>query len=458
MSNRPLPPGPRNWSPLANLGAFRRDFLGLIMDMRATYGDTVYFRLGLRDIFLISDPNAIRDILVKDNKNFIKSRGLQMLGRRLLGKGLLTSEGNLHRRQRKLIQPAFHKMRIDNYGEAMVDCTQRRSETWVDDAPIDMDEEMMKTALAIAAKTMFGAEVDEEADEISDAMTEAMNIFDQLANPLMAITEKLPLPRNKRVQQARERIDRVVYRMIAQRRKENEDRGDVLSLLLRAQDEDDGSVMTDQQVRDEAITLFLAGHETTANAMTWTWYLLSQHPEVVAKLQQEVDSVLEGRAPTLEDVPRLPYTRQVFAEGMRLYPPAHSFGRQPLEDYQLGDYVFPAGSTIIISPYVMHRHPQYWENPEAFDPERWRPEVAEQRPKMVYIPFGGGPRVCIGEPFAWLEGILVIATIARNWNFSLANGHQVVPQPLVTLRPRYGMKMIAHRRGKAGSGKREVAA
>jgi len=458
MKTLRLPPGPRTRSPLANLGAYRKGFLKFLLSMREQYGDVVHFKMGARHIVLVSDPHYIRDILVKDNKNFIKSRGLQMLSRRLLGKGLLTSEGELHRRQRRLIQPVFHKQRIDAYSETMVDCTARRSTGYVDGAPLDMGEEMMKTALAIAAKTLFGADVDEEADEISDAMTEAMNIFDLLADPFVAITEKLPLPRNKRIKQARDRIDATVYRMIEERRASAEDRGDLLSLLLKAQDEDDGTVMTDQQLRDEAITLFLAGHETTANAMTWTWYLLSQNPDAVEKLHEEVDRVLEGRLPALQDVPNLHYTRMVFAESMRLFPPAHSFGREALEQYKIGDYDVPKGATIIISPYLMHRHPRYWDNPEVFEPERWLPEKAEARPKTVYIPFGGGPRTCIGEPFAWLEGVLVVATLARHWQFSLAQGHPVDVQPLVTLRPKHGMKMVAHRRPSAHSGQNSTEA
>jgi len=456
MTSDTFPPGPRSWSPLANVGAYKRGFLDLLMSMRAEYGDFCRFRIVNREIFLVNDPEVIRRMLVTDARKFIKSRGLQVMGRRLLGRGLLTNEGEDHRRQRRLIQPAFTKQRIAGYADDMVACAVRSRDSWRNGAVIDMDAEMMETALAVAGRTMFGAEVESEAKEISDAMTEAMGVFEMLADPFITITEKLPLPRNKRVAQARKRIDDTVYRMIEQRRKEDRDRGDFLGILLNAREE--GTGMTDQQVRDEAITLFLAGHETTANAMTWTWYLLTQHPEVQEKLHEEAVSVLGDREATADDFPNLEYTRRVFAESMRLYPPAHSFGRQNLEDYPVGDHVIPEGSTIIISPYVVHRHPAHWNEPDMFDPGRWAPEEVEKRAKTAYIPFGGGPRVCIGEPFAWMEGVLIIATIAKRWRFGLQPGHNVELQPLVTLRPRYGMRLIAHDRQAKSAKKPEEAA
>lgn len=452
------PPGPKTRWPLANMGVFKNGFLEFLMEMRENYGDVCQFKIATRKMALVCDPDVVRDILVTNNKNFTKSRGLRVMGRFLLGNGLLTNEGESHRKQRRLIQPAFTKQRIDQYAEDMIACTLKSMSKWEDGATIDMDDEMMQTALAIAARTMFGAEVDGEAEEISNAMSEAMSVFEMLADPLMPIKQNLPLPRNRRIAKARERIDATIFRMIADRRAEGRHRGDFLDILLSARDEDDKTGMTDRQVRDEAITLFLAGHETTANAMTWAWHLLSTHEDVQEKMCAEVTRVCGGRPPNADDVPQLQYTRQVFAESMRLYPPAHSFGRLPIEDYDTGHGVLTAGTTIILSPYVMHRHPKYWPNAEQFLPDRWLPEEIEKRPKTAYIPFGGGPRVCIGEPFAWVEGILVLAAIAREWKVAPCPGHKVEHQALVTLRPRYGMRLITQRRNKKANGKSTEAA
>lgn len=449
MAQRPVawPPGPRTRSPFANMSAFRRGFLEFIEGLRRDHGDFVHFKLATRHMVLVNDPAAIRDILVTNNKNFTKSRGLRILGKKLLGAGLLTNEGASHRRQRKLISPAFHPQRIDAYGEDMVAATLKGMDRWTDGGVIDMDDEMMRAALAIAAKTMFGADVDDEADEISDAMTESMKVFEMLGDPFFVLTEKLPLPRNIRMKQARARIDATIYRMINQRRQDGVRRGDFLDILLNAQDDDGSGGMTDQQVRDEAITLFLAGHETTANAMTWTWYLLATHPEIQERMAEEVTRVLGDREAAPGDMAKLPYTRQVFSEGMRLYPPAHTFGRQNIDDYEMGPYMIPAATTFLISPYLVQRHPDYWEDAERFDPDRWTEEAIAARPRGAYIPFGGGPRTCIGENFAWLEGILVLATVAKRWRFAMEPGHVVEKLPLITLRPKYGLRLIAERRG-----------
>lgn len=446
MATMSLPPGPRTRWPLANVSVFKEGFLEFLTSMREEYGDVCMFKVANRQMALICDPEVARRMLVTDNKNFTKSRGLRVMGKMLLGNGLLTNEGESHKRQRKLIQPAFTKQRIDGYAGDMVDCTAQAMAKWTDGDIIDMDDEMMETALAIAARTMFGAQVEGEAQEISHAMNEAMKVFDMLADPLLPLKQHLPLPRNRRIAKARARIDETIYRMIEQRREAADDRNDFLNILLKARDEDDNKQMSDRQVRDEAITLFLAGHETTANAMTWAWHLLSIHPEIQEAVHAEAIRVCGDRLPTAADVPNLTYTRMVFAESMRLYPPAHSFGRLPIEDYDTGYGVIPAGTTIIFSPYVMHRHPDYWPDAEAFIPERWTPEEVEKRPKMAYIPFGGGARVCIGEPFAWIEGILVLAAMAREWRFSPVKDHVVEMEPLVTLRAKYGMKLRAEKR------------
>jgi cytochrome P450 len=288
--------------------------------------------------------------------------------------------------------------------------------------------------------------VEGEAAEIGQALTEALHAFNRTLLPGGEQLEKLPLPANQRAEQARQRLDATIYRIIGERRAGGEDRGDLLSMLLAAQDEEGGG-MSDEQVRDEAMTLFLAGHETTANALTWTWYLLSQNPAEERQLHAELRQVLGGRTPTVDDIPDLPYTRMVLSESMRLYPPAYAIGRQAIEPYEVRDYVIDPGSTVFVSPYVMQRDPRYWFDFERFDPQRWTPAAQARRPKFSYFPFGAGPRVCIGEGFAWSEGILVLATVAQSWQARLVLGHPVDPEPLITLRPKHGMRMTLHRRG-----------
>jgi cytochrome P450 len=414
--------------------------------MAREHGDVVHFKLGPQDLFLLNNPDFIRDVLVTNNRNFVKSRGLEM-AKKFLGESLLTSEGEFHRRQRRLAQPAFHRQRINAYAEVMIDHATRTRDRWNDGQTLDVWHEMMRLTLAIVGKTLFDADVEGEAPEIGRALTDVMQLFERMTNPLAAILDKLPLPSNVRWIKAKARLDETIYRIINERRASGEDRGDLLSMLMLAQDvEGDGSGMSDRQVRDEAMTLFVAGHETTANALTWTWYLLSQNPEVEAKLHREIDSVLEGRSPTAADVIRLPYTEMVLAESMRMYPPAWTLGRRVLSDYQIGQYVLPAGSIVLMSPWVMHHDERFYPDHNRFDPERWTIEAREARPKFSYFPFGGGPRVCIGEQFAWMEGILLIATLAQQWKLKLAKDQRVEPRAMITLRPRYGMTMSVERR------------
>jgi cytochrome P450 len=441
-----LPPGPRPLFPTTNLFAFRRDRCGFLTRLARQYGDLVYFELGPQRIFLLNHPDYIRDVLVTHNKNFGKSEGSQR-SKRLLGEGLATSEGEVHRRQRRLSQPAFHRQQIAGYAATMVEYAARMRDGWREGETREMSREMMRLTLAIACKTFFDAEVESEADEIGDAFSKALSLFNFLILPYSRLLEKLPLPVVRRFQKARERLDATIYRMIDERRRDGRDRRDLLSMLIRARDEEgDGSGMTDQQLRDEIMTIFFAGHETTANALTWTWYLLSQNPAVEARLHREVDEVLNGRLPSAEGYPNLSYTEMVFAESMRLYPPAWALGRRALNDYQIDGYFIPAGSNLMMSQYLMHRNEKYFADPQTFDPERWRPEARESRPKFSYFPFGGGPRVCIGEHFAWMEGVLVIATMAQRWKMRLVEGHPVEPHAIVTLRPKYGMKMLVERR------------
>lgn len=349
-------------------------------------------------------------------------------------------------RQRRLMQPAFHRRKIASYGQMMTEYAAEMRDRWQDGETYDLHEEMMRLTLAIVGRTLFGAEVESEAAEIGGALIEAIGLFRLLHLPFSHLLEKLPLPQVLRFQAARARLDATIYRLIAEHRASGEDKGDLLSMLLAAQDEDDGGFMTDTQVRDEALTLFLAGHETTASAMTWTWYLLSQSPEVEAQFHAELDSALAGRLPTFDDLPNLPYTRRVLAESMRLFPPAWTIGRRVVSDYAVRDYLLPAGTLILLSPAVMHVDPRFYPDALQFDPNRWTEEAEAQRPKFAYFPFGGGPRVCIGEQFAWMEGILLLATLGQRWRLRLAPGQIVATQPIVTLRPRYGMRMQVEKR------------
>ena len=440
-----LPPGPRPLFATSNILAMRRDRCRFLSKL-AQYGDLVYFKLGPQLVFLLNHPDYIRDVLVTHNKNFMKGDGLQR-AKRLLGEGLLTSEGELHMRQRRLMQPAFHRQQIAGYAATMVEYAARMRDGWKEGETLDLAREMTHLTLVIASKTFFDADVDWEANEIGNSFNEVLSLFHFLALPFSQLLEKLPLLVVRRFQSARERLDAKIFRMIDERRRNGGERGDLLSILIQARDEEgDGTGMSDEQLRDEMMTIFFAGHETAANALTWTWYLLSQNPAVEAKLHQEIGEVLGGRLPTAGDYPNLRYTEMVFAESMRLYPPALATQRRALNDYQINEYLIPAGSGVLMSQYLMHRNEKYFPDPLKFDPERWRPEARESRPKFSYFPFGGGPRLCIGEQFAWMEGVLIIATLAQRWKMRLVEGHPVEPHPIMTLRPKYGMKMIVGRR------------
>lgn len=435
------PRGPRNFFILGNLASFRARPIEFLTGIARDFGDLPYFRLGPYHAYLINHPDYVRDILVTNQGNFTKSRALQR-ARILLGQGLLTSEGTFHLRQRRLVQPAFHRERLAGYAAVMTECAAKTRDRWTDGATLDISNEMMRLTLAVVGKTLFSADIESEATEIGQALTTVLKMFRMLMLPFSEYLEKLPLPAVRRFEKARDRLDQTIYGLIRERRKSGHDAGDLLSMLLLAQDEEgDGGGMTDTQVRDEALTLFLAGHETTANALTWTWYLLSQNPECEARLHREIDSVLDGRAPQMSDLPQLRYTEMVFAEAMRLYPPAWAVGRMSKAPFELGGIQIAAKSICIMSPYVMQRDARWFPDPARFDPERWTPEARDSRPKFSYFPFGGGARVCIGERFAWMEGALLLATLAQKWKLRLAEGQRVAPLPLITLRTKYGMRM-----------------
>ena len=449
------------------------------MDIAYTYGDIAHFKFGRQHVYLINNPHYIEDILIRNYKNFIKSRGLQV-SKRLLGEGLVTSEGEYHDRQRKIIQPAFHPNLIKRYGDIMTTYAVNMCRRWKDGITLDIHKEMINVTSAIISKAVLGSDIkseekeEEGGDQVGDALLTCGEYFNRLLMPFGELIEKIPiLPINKGFQSAKKKLDSIVYNMIKEHR-DNESKdvsskgGDLLYTLLQAQDAEAAiGPMTDSQLRDEVMTIFLAGHETTANALTWTFYLLSQNPTVEAKLYEELCSVLGNgkdgsnssstskskgrriRIPTIEDVPKLEYTEKVFRESMRLYPPAWTIGRQVITDYKVDKYVIPAGSIILMSQYVMHRNPLYFSDPDLFYPDRWTKEAKSQLPRFSYFPFGGGIRGCVGEPFAWMEGVLLIATVCQQWKMHHdddINHNKVELKPLITLRPKHGMYMkLEHR-------------
>jgi cytochrome P450 len=413
-------------------------------NMAQQYGDLAYLRMAGEHLFVASNPAVIRDVLVTHNQNFHKSRGLERI-KILLGEGLLTSEDAFHLRQRRLMQPAFHRERIAAYASTMVSYADRVRRAWTPGTTLDVAREMSRLTLLIVGKTLFDADVESQARDVGEAMSGLMDSFWTLMLPFGKTLQRLPIPHIRRGRKARERLDAIIYGMIRERRANLGDRGDLLSMLLMAQDDEDrGRGVTDRQIRDEAMTIFLAGHETTANALTWTWYLLSQSPEVERRLHEEIDRVLEGRLPGVADVDRLSYTNRVVTESMRLYPPAWLVGRRAVNEYSIGPYYVPPRSIIIMSQWIVHRDPRHYAEPDRFEPDRWTPQFKAALPRFAYFPFGGGPRQCIGESFAWMELVLLVATLAQQWRFELVPTHPVVPQAAVTLRPKYGMKMIAN--------------
>ncbi|HZB16462.1 MAG TPA: cytochrome P450 [Nitrososphaeraceae archaeon] len=455
------PPGPHSILPNKLLRKFIHNPIKTLMDIAYTYGDIAHFKFGRQQhVYLINNPHYIEDILIRSYKNFIKSRGLQV-SKRLLGEGLVTSEGEYHDRQRKIIQPAFHPNHIKRYGDIMTTYAVNMCQRWKDGITLDIHKEMINVTSAIISKAVLGSDIksEEEGDQVGDAFLTCSKYFNRLLMPFGELIEKIPiLPINKGFQAAKNKLDSIVYSMIKEHR-DNESKaisqgGDLLYTLLQAQDAEAAiGQMTDSQLRDEVMTIFLAGHETTANALTWTFYLLSQNPIIEAKLYEELCSVLDNdkdrrRIPTIDDVPKLEYTEKVFRESMRLYPPAWTIGRQAINDYKVDKYVIPAGSIILMSQYVMHHNPLYYSDPDLFYPDRWTKEAKSQLPRFSYFPFGGGIRGCVGEPFAWMEGVLLIATVCQQWKMHHddRDHNKVELKPLITLRPKHGMRMKLERR------------
>jgi cytochrome P450 len=437
-ANYKFPPGPsagfKRWSlgPLNN-----GDPLGYFTEIAREYGDFAGIQILNFRILLVNHPDAIEEVLVKHPRKFIKGRVLKA-NKRVFGEGLLTSEGDFWLRQRRLAQPAFHRARIASYASTMAEYAERLLHEWQDGEERDIHKEMMRLTLQIVGKTLFDADVERDAQDVGKSLELLLHLGANFRRTIF-VPQWLPTPTNIRVERAIRQIEKVLYRIIAEKRSSGRDAGDLLSMLLAAQDED-GTRMTDKQLRDEAITLFLAGHETTANTLSWTWWLLAQNPAVEAKLHAELRTVLGGRAPSIDDLPRLVYTNHVITESMRLYPPAWGTARTAIEDLEIGGYSVPKNSGVSFAQWTVHRDPRWYDAPLEFRPERWEGDLLKRLPRFAYFPFGGGPRQCIGNSFALMEAAMVLATIAQQYRFRLVEGHPVVPLASITLRPRHGIR------------------
>lgn len=425
-----------------DLPEFARDRLTFLPAMARERGPLALMRFGVLPVALLSDPQLIDEVLVRRNKEFGKHY-LPSVGGALLGNGLFTSSGDFWKRERRLAQPAFHKSRLATYGDVMASYAAQEAAGWRDGETRDLGDDMMRLTLRIVGKTLFGADVTGDAAALGRDMEVVRQCFVAKLNAIQPMPEWVPTPTNRRLRRAVRNMDRMVLRVAGERRASGEDAGDLLSMLLSAQD-DSGVGMTDRQLRDELMTLFVGGHETTAIALSWTWHLLGTHPDVLADVHAELADVLGGRLPSTADVPRLVVLERVLRESLRLYPPVYAFDRKALADLELGGRQLRKGTVILISPWVLHRRPELFENPERFQPDRWM-DSALRRDK-AYLPFGGGPRVCIGNGFAWMEMTLVMAAMLQQVSCEPVSTADVAADPSITLRPRGGLPMMVRRR------------
>jgi cytochrome P450 len=440
MNIRRVLPGPERLPVVGNSLQFRRDPLSFVRGVQRSYGDVARVRLGRFDVVIFSRPEYARYFLVENARNFT-SREFNLGLRDLLGDGLLTTDGDFHRQQRRLVQPAFHKRRVEGYADIMVRHTTEMLDAWQPGQQLDMSRAMQDLTLRIVAKALFDVDLEAHSTHLGRAFSDVIENPIHLAFSLNGLPIDLPFTPYGKHMAARRQLDAYVYDLIASRRAEGRDHGDVLSMLLEAQDADSGTTMSDRQVRDQTMTLFAAGHETTANALAWTFYLLSLTPRVLEKLRVELRDVVDERLPGLDDLPRLTYLDWVVTESMRYYPPAWTVGRRAIEAFDLAGYHFPAGTVAMISQWVIHHLPDVWGDPEVFRPERWDPAHGQAVPAGAYFPFGAGPRMCIGMPFAQQEARLLLATILQRYVPRLVPEHPVVPRPRVTLRAKYGIRM-----------------
>ena len=439
QSETSLPPGPQPLPYLGNILAFRRDQLGYLQELQRTYGNMATLHFGNMPVVALFRPEHVRYILTENPRNFTSGEVAAGL-RELIGDGLLTLDGETHRQQRRIVQPAFHRKRVESYADVMVQHTQEMLRGWNVGEQIDMSYEMQQLTLSIVAKCLFNIDLASEVTELGAAFNTLIANPAGLVENFLNIRIDQPFTSYGRRKAAIRTMDEFIYALIARRRAEGRDVGDVLSMLLTAQDEAD--MLTDTQVRDHTMTFIAAGHETTANALSWTFYLLSEHPEVRDTLLTELRTVLGGRVPTLEDLPMLPYLEWVLNESMRLYPPAWTQGRRAIEAFELDGVQLPAGTMVMFSQWVIHRLPDIWGDPEVFRPERWDPVHGQKVPAWSYFPFGGGPRICIGMPFAQLEAKLILATVLQKYAPRTMPGSRVELNPLITLRPKHGIPMM----------------
>jgi cytochrome P450 len=441
----PALPGPKGLPFLGVSLRLLRDPLEVMRSAARKYGDIVRIPVLVGTRVLLNHPDYIQQVLIFQQNKFHKSKLSKEATERLLGQGLLISEGDFWRRQRRLAQPAFHRQRISEYSSTMLECAQAQVRSWRDGETRNIAQEMTELTLEAAVRTLFGTTLPGEAQQVGRAMGFLMRYSLGRARKPINIPASWPTPRNRRANREYDFLDSLVYRIISERKSQPESnhRNDLLSMLMGAMDED-GTQMSPKQLRDETMTLFLAGHETTALTLDWTWYLLSQNPAPEARLHEELRGVLSGKPPEVSDLARLPYLQAVINEVLRLYPPAYLLARLAIAPFSIGGYDFPPGETVLMSQWVTHRDSRYYDEPDAFRPERWLDGLAERLPPGAYFPFGDGPRRCIGQGFAMLESALVIATIAQRFRFRLAPGRNVATEPLVTLRPKHGIWMTLH--------------
>lgn len=444
-SGRRLPPGPKPRPLLGNLPEFGSDLLGFATSCARDYGDVVRIRLGGFTAYLLNHPDALEYVLLTRYENFVKHSFFWRHVTAIFGQGLLTSEGGAWLSRRKMMAPAFHTSRIRGYGEDMVRFTEQMIDSWSEGETRNVHRDMMALTMRIVGKTLFDSDLTGEEADVGLAFD---GVVDEIARRFRRpffIPDFVPTPGNLRYSRGVRRLDRLIYDIIDEHRTSARDRRDLLSMLMSARDEEGGR-LTDRELRDESVTLFLAGHETTALSLSWTWYLLSAHPAVEDRLLEELGRVLSGRSPTAEDLPELRYTEAIVKESMRLYPPAYAFGREAVEDCEILGYFVPAGTTLLMFPWVIHRDGRYYDDPEAFRPERWTSETAAKLPRFAYAPFGGGPRICIGNQFAMMEAMLILATVAPRYQLERLSGRPVEPFTSITLRPEGGVRVRLRRR------------
>ena len=438
------PPGPKPHFPIGNFPLAHANPLATFEQWTHEFGDIFYYRAGWLPVYFLNHPDFVEEVLVNQYQNFGKDRVVRNT-RWIFGDGLLTNEGQPWLRQRRIIQPAFHRQHISGYADTMTAYVVEFMQAWNDGDTRDIHQDMMRLTLKVVAKLLFDLEVDEESEKIAHSLN---TLIGQGAGGRVIFPpflRYLPVPAMKQVRRAARQLDTIAYRIIGERRANGHMNGDLLSLLMQARDED-GSGMTDQQLRDEAVTFLLAGHETTALSLSWALYLVSMHAEAEQKLHEELRQVLGGRVPNFSDMPRLRYSERIIKEAIRLYPPGWAVARTALRNCEVGGYQLRRGDNVVISQWCMHRDARFFVDPLKFDPDRWSPERAQSVPKYAYFPFGAGPRGCVGQSFATMEAILLLATISQQFRFSVVPDHPVVPMPSVTLRPKHGIRMVLHRR------------